>query len=170
MAALTLVRDGQSPPALRPATLEDNPTVLRRHPNPETVRFLTPTVVRLVGALAFHAGPVVCLRDWAGTVPCVNTRGIFNTSHRLLGVSTIVLHCRVPKWDSCCALSPFGVFPKISTPVEKIVEKREFRMGGRGKRHFWPDSAGQTLLTRAICHTLVISPFESGQPRLAAPE
>jgi hypothetical protein len=140
MAALTLVSDGQPPPALRPATLEDNPTVLGRHPNPETVRFLTPTVVGLVGALAFHAGPVVCLRDWAGTVPCVNTRGIFNTSHRLLGVSTIVLHCRsrsrVPFALSAPAATPFGFFPKISTPVEKIVEKQEFRMGCRGKTPF----------------------------------
>src|SRR5688572_10052937 len=38
------------------------------------------------------------------------------------------------------------------------------------KRHFWPESAGRTRLTRAVCHTLVISPLESGRPRLVAPE
>jgi hypothetical protein len=43
---------------------------------------------------------------------------------------------QVPFALSAEAAARFGFFPKISTPVEKIVEKREFRMGCRGKTPF----------------------------------
>ena len=56
---LTLVGNGQSLTALCPATLQDNSTVLRGHPDPESVGLFPATGVGLVGALAFHADPAV---------------------------------------------------------------------------------------------------------------
>jgi hypothetical protein len=68
---LCLVSDSQALAALRPATPENDSAVLGRHPNPETMRFLPVPVIGLVGALAFHAGPVVCLPDSGGHMPRV---------------------------------------------------------------------------------------------------
>jgi hypothetical protein len=40
----------------------------------------------------------------------------------------------------CCRLEPFGFSPKISTPVENIVEKQMKRPGCRWKRLIYHDS------------------------------
>ena len=79
--------------------------------------------IGLIGSLAFHAGPAV-----TESVARVVRGGIFNSSRRLRKVSTkrrLVLQSRASTRQGTAAVNyNFGFFPKISTPVENIVEKR----------------------------------------------
>ena len=88
---------------------------------------LAPPGIGLVGTLAFHAEPAV-----TESVARPLRGGIFNTSRRLLEVSTnggattaTVLQSRASTAkDLTGSRIGFGFFPKISTPVENIVEKQ----------------------------------------------
>ena len=131
---LTLVGNGQPLTTFCPASRQDNSTVLRGHPDPESVGLFPAPSVGLVGALALHADPAVS--DSGSSVARVPRDGTVNTSRGLRGVSTeghrtagrcvTVADSQLRSFGACDdgRNGGFGLFPKISTPVENTVENR----------------------------------------------
>jgi hypothetical protein len=124
---LTLVGYCQPMPALCATPFENNAPVLGGHSDPESVGLLAPPIVGLEGTLAFHAGSYRLLRSsravWRGTVN--TSRGSTRVSTNELIGALLVLQSPASPHDRIRREVPrFGLFPKISTPVEKTVENR----------------------------------------------
>src|SRR5262245_21491391 len=84
--ALSLVRDSQPFATLGAAPLENDPTILRRHPDQEAMCLGPTTGVGLEGAFAFrHCDPAA-----AELNARASRNGTFNTSRGFRGVSTKV--------------------------------------------------------------------------------
>ena len=128
---LPLVRDSEPLATLCPATLEDNSPVLCRHSDQEAVGLLTAPGIGLVGALSLHArlcrpagrmGQPLCvpLIRAEFSILVAGCRGVKRIRTCYSQCATVPGPARRLGWPTIVA---FGVFPKISTPVEKTVEK-----------------------------------------------
>ena len=137
---LPLVRDGQPLPALCAAALQHDAAVLRRHPYPEAVRLATAPCIGLKRALPLcHCDCVLHELNVENA-----SRQTPNTSRRSFAVSkrgAMIAVCYSSRASRRVASmlglyrSPFGLSPKISTPVENTVEKQEKWQRCRRK---WP--------------------------------
>jgi hypothetical protein len=138
--ALPLVGNRQALPALGPAPLEHDPSVLGRHADQESVRLFSAPSIRLVGALPF--GHMFRRAEISPQQRSGGGGGNFNTSRRSLAVSkkrgatTRVLQFAIVfgRWR----VPAFGFSPKISTPVENTVENRDLRSSWSRKARFQP--------------------------------
>jgi hypothetical protein len=140
LLVLSLVRDSQTFPALRAASLQHDAAVLCRHSHTEAVGLAAATRVGLKCAPSLCHGDCVLHTNWSVES---SSRETPNTSCRLSNVSK-------PEADlwRCATVrgrrgrrsvvgghsSPFGFSPKISTPVENIVEKQVKWSSHRWKR------------------------------------
>ena len=145
---LSLVRDSQTFPALRAASLQHDAAVLCRHSHTEAVGLAAATRVGLKCAPSLCHCDCVLHTNWSVES---SSRETPNTSCRLSNVSKPEAdqwRCATVRGRSrkafgvCGRSSPFGFSPKISTPVENIVEKQVKWSSHRWKRlifrHFRP--------------------------------
>jgi len=141
---LPLVRDGETFPTSGPAALQHDTAVLCRHPHAKAVCLATAARIGLKRALP------LCHLDCVLHELSVETssRQTPNTSRRLTtlskteSISVAVLQFAgvasgAPWFGVRC--SPFGFSPKISTPVENIVEKQMKRSSYCLKRLIFMD-------------------------------